>query len=134
MIVADFRILRNLVTEFSDIRCVEMEEDDYQKIADSRHYYSHLLPPGKKPHVVQGKELYNLDFKLRKLLLCCVLNFMGFDNSTIDMFVAKSNNHFLDMINKQKNYVKVMEEPITLNGDIISSTAESEIEEKGVIQ
>lgn len=59
---------------------------------------------------------------------------MGFDNSTIDMFVAKSNNHFLDMINKQKNYVKVMEEPITLNGDIISSTAESEIEEKGVIQ
>lgn len=127
-------ILRNLVTEFSDIRCVEMEEDDYQKIADSRHYYSHLLPPGKKPHVVQGKELYNLDFKLRKILLCCVLNFMGFDNSTIDMFVAKSNNHFLDMINKQKNYVKVMEEPITLNGDIISSTAESEIEEKGVIQ
>ena len=58
---------------------------------------------------------------------------MGFDNSTIDSFVAKSNNHFLDMINKQKNYIKVMEEPIDLNGEIISTAVESEIEEKGVI-
>lgn len=126
-------IIANLVTEFSDIRCVEMEEDDYQKIVDSRHYYSHLLPPGKKHHVVQGGELYNLDFKLRKILLCCVLNFMGFDNSTIDNFVAKSNNHILDMINRQKNYIKVLEEPINLNGEIISTSVESEIEEKGVI-
>lgn len=127
-------IIVNLVTEFSDIRCVEMEDDDYPKIVDSRHYYSHLLPPGKKNHVVQGEELYNLDFKLRKILLCCVLNFMGFDNSTIDMFVSKSNNHFLDMINKQKNYIKVLEKPIKINAEIISSTVESEIEEKGIIQ
>ena len=127
------KIIENLVTEFSDVRCVEMEEDDYQKIVDSRHYYSHLLPPGKKTHVVQGKELYELDFKLRKILLCCVLNFMGLDNSTIDCFVAKSNNHFLDMVNKQKNYIKQLEEPIKLQGKIISTTSESEIEEKGII-
>ena len=56
---------------------------------------------------------------------------MGFDNSTIDMFVSKSNNHFLDMINKQKNYIKVLEKPIKINAEIISSAVESEIEEKG---
>lgn len=128
------KIIENLVEEFRDVRCVEMEDDDYQKIVDSRHYYSHLLPPGKKSHVVQGQDLYNLDFKLRKILLCCVLNFMGFDNSTIDGFVANSNNHFLDMINKQKNYIKEQDEPINLKGVIISSTSESEIEEKGIIK
>uniref|UniRef100_UPI001A613261 HEPN domain-containing protein n=1 Tax=Porphyromonas sp. TaxID=1924944 RepID=UPI001A613261 len=88
-------IVKNLVTEFKDVRCIEMEKEDIQKIVDSRHYYSHLLPPGKKSHVVQGKELFDLDFKLRKILLCCVLNFMGLNNQTIDSFVARSNNHCL---------------------------------------
>ena len=65
-------------------------------------------------------------------MLC--VEFHGGDNSTIDMFVAKSNNHFLDLIIKLKNYIKVLEEPISLNGEIISSAVESEIEEKGINQ
>lgn len=127
-------IIEDLTKEFSDVKCVEFEDDDCQKIVDSRHYFTHLLPPGKKNHVVQGVELHNLDFKLRKLLLCCVLNFMGFDNSTINTFVAKSNNHYLRMLNSQKNYVKELDEPINLKGVIVSSTSESEIEEKGIIK
>lgn len=59
---------------------------------------------------------------------------MGFDNSTINTFVAKSNNHYLRMLNSQKNYVKELDEPITLKGVIVSSTSESEIEEKGIIK
>lgn len=93
-------ILKALVEEFSDIRCIEMEIDDYDKIVDTRNHYSHLLPPGKKSHVVNGFELYDLDFKLRKILLCCVLNFVGLNNSAIDRIVASSNNHYLDMIKK----------------------------------
>lgn len=93
-------ILKALVEEFSDIRCIEMEIDDYDKIVDTRNHYSHLLPPGKKSHVVNGFELYDLDFKLRKILLCCVLKFMGLNNSAIDRIVASSNNHYLDMIKK----------------------------------
>lgn len=85
----------------------------------------HLLPFWKKTHVVNGAELYDLDFKFRKILLCCVLNFMGLDNSTLDSFVAKSNNHFLGMINKQKDYSKQHEEPTKIS--------ESEIVEKGII-
>ena len=127
-------IIEDLTKEFSDVKCVEFEDGDCQKIVDSRHYFTHLLPPGKKSNVVQGAELHNLDFKLRKLLLCCVLNFMGFDNSTINTFVAKSNNHYLRMLNAQKNYVKEKDEPINLKGVIVSSTSESEIEEKGIIK
>lgn len=127
------KILENLVSEFKDVRCIELEEDDYAKIVDSRHYYSHLLPFGKKTHVVNGAELYDLDFKLRKILLCCVLNFMGLENSAIDSFVAKSSNHFLDMINKQKDYSKQHEEPIKIEGEILSTISESEIAEKGII-
>ena len=127
-------IIEDLTKEFSDVKCVEFEDGDCQKIVDSRHYFTHLLPPGKKSHVVQGAELQNLDFKLRKLLLCCVLNFMGFDNSTINTFVAKSNNHYLRMLNSQKNYVKEKDEPINLKGVIVCSTSESEIEEKGIIK
>lgn len=126
-------IIEDLTKEFSDVKCVEFEDGDCQKIVDSRHYFTHLLPPGKKSHVVQGAELHNLGFKLRKLLLCCVLNFMGFDNSTINTFVAKSNNHYLRMLNAQKNYVKEVEEPITLEGDIVSTVVETEIE-KGAIK
>lgn len=58
---------------------------------------------------------------------------MGFDNSTINTLVAKSNNHYLRMLNAQKNYVKEVEEPITLEGDIASTVVETEIEEKGTI-
>lgn len=94
-------ILKALVEEFRDIRCIEMEDGDYSKIVDTRNHYSHLLPPGKKTHVVNGFELYNLDFKLRKILLCCVLNFMGLNNSAIDRIVASSNNNYLRMVNKQ---------------------------------
>jgi hypothetical protein len=127
-------ILEDLTKEFSDVKFVEFEDDDRDKIVDSRHYFTHLLPPEKKDHVVHGKELYNLDFKLRKLLLCCVLNFMGLENSTINSLVAKSNNHHLRMLNSQKNYVKEVEEPITLEGEVVSSVVETKIEEKGTIK
>ena len=96
-------ILKALVEEFRDIRCIEMEDDDYDKIVDTRNHYSHLLPPGKKSYVVNGFELYDLDFKLRKILLCCVLNFICLNNSAIDRIVASSNNRYLDMINKRKS-------------------------------
>lgn len=58
---------------------------------------------------------------------------MGLDNSTIDSFVAKSNNHFLGMINKQKDYSKQHEEPTKTEGEILSKISESEIVEKGII-
>lgn len=93
-------ILDNLRREFVDIQILELSDNDINCICDSRNYYSHLLPPGKKKHVVDGLELYNLNHKLRKLLLCCILNFVGFNNDEINVIFNKSNNPCLDMISK----------------------------------
>ena len=94
-------ILDNLRREFVDIQILELSDNDINCICDSRNYYSHLLPPGKKKHVVDGLELYDLNHKLRKLLLCCILNFVGFNNDEINVIFNKSNNSYLDMINEE---------------------------------
>lgn len=88
-----------LVKEFAGISKVEtLTELDIKKIHDTRDFYSHLLPQGKKKHVVDDRELSILTFKLRKLLLCCILNVVGFNNTEIDNIFKKSNSQYLNMI------------------------------------
>ena len=120
------KILENLRTEFNRISILEISDHDIHCIRDSRHYYSHLLPPGKKPNVVDGHELYDLNHKLRKLLLCCMLNFIGFDNSEINMIFAKSHNSYLRMISGKERERKD-EEPISIDGKILSVTQKTEV-------
>lgn len=120
------KILNNLISEFSDISVLEFSDHDIVCIIDSRHYYSHLLPPGKKANVVDGYNLYILNHKLRKLLLCCILNFVGFNNKEINMIFSKSRNPYLRMINGRERELE-NEEPIELKGQIVSVTQTSEI-------
>lgn len=118
-------ILQNLRNEFSDISILELSDDEIKCIRDSRHYFSHLLPPGKKEHVVDGHELYDLNHKLRKLLLCCMLNFVGFTNQDINEIFSKSHNSFLRMISGEKRKV-IDDEPVELKGEVLSTTQISE--------
>ena len=120
------KILSNLREEFKEISILEMSDPDIDYIRDSRHYYSHLLPPGKKPNVVDGHELYDLNHKLRKLLLCCILNFIGFDNNEINMIFAKSHNSYLRMISGKEREIKD-KEPIIINGEILAVTQKTEV-------
>lgn len=87
--------LEKLRDEFSDIKKVELNDDDIKCIVDSRHHYSHLLMSGKKHHVLDGHELYELNHKLRKLLICCILSFVGFNNDEINEIFANSNSPYL---------------------------------------
>lgn len=119
-------ILKNLRQDFSDIAILEMSDEDIDCIRDSRHYFSHLLPPGKKEHVVDGLQLYDLNHKLRKLLLCCLLSFIGFSNEEINKIFAKSNNSFLRMIDKSKRDLE-QTEPIKLEGEVFSTTHSEEV-------
>ena len=119
-------VLENLRKEFSEINILELSDEDIDCIRDSRHYFSHLLPPGKKKHVVDGRQLYNLNHKLRKLLLCCLLNFVGFSNEEINKIFSRSYNSFLRMINKSKRDIK-QTEPIELEGEVLSTTHSEEI-------
>ncbi len=120
-------ILENLRQDFSDIAILELSDEDIACIRDSRHYFSHLLPPGKKGHVVDGLQLYNLNHKLRKLLLCCLLNFVGFSNEEINKIFSKSNNSFLRMIDKSKRDIEKTE-PIKLEGEVLSTTLSEEVD------
>lgn len=98
----DFRVwLSALTKEFENINKVEkFTEEDIKMIHDTRDFYSHLLPEGKKKHVATERELECLTFKLRKLLLCCILNFVGFDNSEIDNIFRKSNSLYLNVVDR----------------------------------
>ena len=119
-------ILENLRQDFSDIAILELSDEDIACIRDSRHYFSHLLPPGKKEHVVDGLKLYDLNHKLRKLLLCCLLSFIGFSNEEINKIFSKSNNSFLRMIDKSKRNIEY-DEPIKLEGEVLSTTHSEEV-------
>ena len=119
-------VLENLRKEFSNINILELSDNDILYIRDSRHHYSHLLPSGKKRYVVSGHDLYNLNHKLRKLLLCCILNFIGFSNEEINKIFSKSNNSFLRMIDKSKRDIE-QTEPIKFEGEVLSTTLSEEV-------
>lgn len=97
-----YKILAKLVNEFSDVICLELTEADFSRIVSSRDYYSHLLPVRKKEHILSWHELHELDFQLRKLLICCLLQFIGFDNSEINTICSKSYNEVLALKRKPK--------------------------------
>ena len=118
--------MSNLREEFKEISILEISDHDIDCIRDSRNYYSHLLPTGKKQNVVDGHELYDLNHKLRKLLLCCMLNFIGFDNNEINMIFSKSHNSYLRMINGKEREIK-NEEPRVCDSKILAVTQKTEL-------
>lgn len=89
-------VLSNLISEFSDIDILNNNEINISQVVDSRHYYSHFMNKSKKTNALDGWELYKLTKQIRLLLICCVLNFMGFDNSAINMILKQSYNSLLE--------------------------------------
>jgi hypothetical protein len=77
-------ILTYLYDKFNNIQIVTENKPDFSQIIDSRHYYSHILPVGKKKNMCKGFELYGLAEKLKPLLIGCVLTLIGFENKEID--------------------------------------------------
>ena len=88
-------ILESLINEFNGIAILKLDEINIQEIVDSRHYFSHFVPKDKKPFAKDGLELYLLTSRIRKLLICCLLNFIGFSNNQIEDIVKKSDSKFL---------------------------------------
>ena len=88
-------ILESLINEFKEIEQLNLNEINVSEIVDSRHYFSHFMPKEKKPNAKDGLELYCLTNKIRKLLICCLLNFVGFTNSQISKIIQNSNSGYL---------------------------------------
>ena len=87
----------DLKNEFHDIRKLSLTDEDLKVAVGSRHYYSHILRLEKKDvkRAADGVKLYNLTKKLRVLLICCVLNFMGLSNEEINKVLNKCDNEML---------------------------------------
>ena len=89
--------LTALRDEFNDIKKLSLTDDDLKAARGSRNYYSHILKLEKKEkrNALEGRELFNLTKKLRVLLICCVLNFMGMGNDMINLLLNKCNNSII---------------------------------------
>jgi hypothetical protein len=53
------------------------------------------MPEGKKKDVLSVGDLLLETFKLRILLICCALNFIGLNNKEINDILNKSNNSII---------------------------------------
>lgn len=89
-----YTIIEELVNEFKDIDRLKLNEININEVVDSRHYFSHFVPKEKKPHAKDGLDLFELTVKIRKLLICCLLNFVGFTNDQISKIINDSNSKF----------------------------------------
>lgn len=92
-------ILGNLYEIYKDVQIVCKNKPALNQVIDSRHYYSHLVPDGKKENVCKGWDLYSLAERLKPLLISCILTLIGFENEGINEFLSKyyerNGNNFL---------------------------------------
>ena len=92
--LAQIKALRD---EFKDIKRLKLTDEDLKASKGSRDYYSHILKLEKKEmrNALEGAKLYDLTRKLRVLLICCILNFLGMDNGRINELLNKCRNSIL---------------------------------------
>lgn len=88
------RNFTSLLQDFNDITQLKCSEIDIDAAVDSRHYYSHFMDKSKKPKSLDGVELYYLTRKLRNLLICCMLTFVGFSHEEINKLLTKRSENF----------------------------------------
>lgn len=62
---------------------------DLQLVVNTRTYYSHLFRRDKKKIIEEGLELFRVTEKLSTLLICCVLDSIGFSKQKINEIIHK---------------------------------------------
>lgn len=87
-------LLTSLIRDFNDITKLKCDEIDIAAAIDSRNYYSHFMNKSKKPKTLDGAELYYITRKLRNLLICCMLTFIGFSHEDINKLLSQSTYKF----------------------------------------
>lgn len=86
--------LKTLIEEYNDIRNLNCDKIDVDAVVDSRNYYSHFMNKSKKPRTLDGYELFCQTCKLKDLLICCMLSFMGLNHDEINSLMSKSEYSF----------------------------------------
>lgn len=91
--------LKALREEFEGVSKMTLTEGDLLPVRDSRNYYSHILKieEKEKRNALDGMALYEITEKLRILLFCCLLSFLGMDNARINNMMNNCHNSILPM-------------------------------------
>lgn len=84
-------ILKEIIVSFDDIHPIAALDLDIDAVVDSRNYYSHFVDKSKKPKALDGQELNKQTLKLRKILLCLVLDLLGLSHKEIEAILDKQN-------------------------------------------
>jgi len=86
-------IIKTLLNEYHNVACIN-KKLKIEAVVDSRNYYSHLTDKIKK-NKLDGVKLFELTQDLRKLLLCCVLSYLGIPTPVINEYTKGCNNAFV---------------------------------------
>lgn len=92
-------ILKQLLLEFKDIEQIRKLQLNIEAVVDTRHYYSHFVSKTNKPKALFGWPLMFQAKRLRLLLLCCVLSFLGLQHSAINTILEECHSALLKHIN-----------------------------------
>ena len=80
--------LESLIQIFSsDVHRIKSSDFNVQAVVDTRDYFSHFFARNTKPNLMEGIELFELTKKLKLLLICCVLDLVGFSKPKINDIV-----------------------------------------------
>ncbi|MBA4408686.1 MAG: hypothetical protein Q8S54_05325 [Bacteroidota bacterium] len=84
--------IEDLITLYSsDVPKIAKLVMDVQVVVNTRDYYSHFFETDKKVFIKESIELFRLTEKLRLLLICCILDLIGFNKQKINEIVNKHN-------------------------------------------
>jgi hypothetical protein len=84
--------IENLFNLYSpDVQKIAKIDVDTQIVVNTRDYYSHFFETDKKIFIKEGIELLRLTEKLRLLLICCILDLIGFSKQKINEIINKHN-------------------------------------------
>jgi hypothetical protein len=89
--------LQALKEEFKGINRLKLSDGDLEEANGSRNYYSHILKLEKKEkkQALEGAKLFDLTKKLRLLLICCVLDFLGLNKNKINELLNNCSHSIL---------------------------------------
>lgn len=83
-------ILTDIFRALDGVVCVN-QDVDLGAIVATRHYHSHLLAK-RSDKALDGINLYELTDELRKVLICCILSYIGFTKDQINDITKHTNN------------------------------------------
>ena len=90
-------ILNKMFKKFEDLTIFKSIDFNGDSIAATRNYFSHMSDDSSiKDNIIRdGKGLYDMTHTIRKLLICYLMELVGFSIDDIERITKTSTNHYI---------------------------------------